>query len=407
MIESLRRKFILITMISTILVITVVISIINISNYTQIQKTTSKIMDILLSNDGHFPQKIVLADDSGLIMPVISLETPYSTRFFTAIIDDSSTEITIDIGKIAAISTQQAQEYAARALQSGRTTGIFDIYKYSIQKTEDGNMIVFLDCRRELNTFYNFLINSILVSVLSIISIFILVVIFSKKAIKPVVLSYEKQKRFITDAGHELKTPLSVINANTEVMEIKFGESEWTRSTKNQIERLSDLTHNLVSLSRMEEEHASIQSAEFSLSDAVNDTIQLFMPLSQLKHLDTELHIVPNLTLKGDEKAIRQLLSILLDNAVKYTPEYGNIKLTLKKQGKKVLLTVYNTVESIPKGNLDVLFERFYRTDFSRNSETGGYGIGLSIAKAIVSLHKGKISAASADGASIQISVFL
>lgn len=167
------------------------------------------------------------------------------------------------------------------------------------------------------------------------------------------------------------------------------------------------LANKVVSLSRMEEEHASIQSAEFSLSDAVNDTIQLFMPLSQLKHLDTELHIVPNLTLKGDEKAIRQLLSILLDNAVKYTPEYGNIKLTLKKQGKKVLLTVYNTVENIPKGNLDVLFERFYRTDFSRNSETGGYGIGLSIAKAIVSLHKGKISAASADGASIQISVFL
>lgn len=364
-------------------------------------------MDILLSNDGHFPQKIVLADDSGLIMPVISLETPYSTRFFTAIIDDSSTEITIDIGKIAAISTQQAQEYAARALQSGRTTGIFDIYKYSIQKTEDGNMIVFLDCRRELNTFYNFLINSILVSVLSIISIFILVVIFSKKAIKPVVLSYEKQKRFITDAGHELKTPLSVINANTEVMEIKFGESEWTRSTKNQIERLSDLTHSLVSLSRMEEAHANIQAADFSLSDAVNDSIQLFMPLSQLKHLNTELQIEPNLTLKGDEKAIRQLLSILLDNAVKYTPEYGNIRLTLKKQGKKLLLAVYNTVESIPKGNLDILFERFYRTDSSRNSETGGYGIGLSIAKAIVSLHRGKISAASADGVSIRISVFL
>lgn len=185
------------------------------------------------------------------------------------------------------------------------------------------------------------------------------------------------------------------------------GENEWTISNRKQVQRLCNLTEKLVFLSRMDEEGNKPEMSDFNLSDAVLDTACSFNSVATAKGKTIETNISDEICCHGDEKMIRQLISILLDNAVKYSSENGWIKVSLKASGKNKILRISNSVDNIPKGRHDILFERFYRNDPSRNSKTGGFGIGLSIAYAIVDAHKGKISAKSEDGKSIIFSVTL
>lgn len=246
-----------------------------------------------------------------------------------------------------------------------------------------------------------------LASTAGLITVFILVLIFSRAVVRPLEESYQKQKRFITDAGHEIKTPLTIIDANAEVLEMEVGENEWIRSIKNQVKRLSELTGKLVFLSKMDEESNILNFEDFSLSDAVSETAFPFETMAKAKNKELSINIEPNIIYRGDEYSIRQLVSVLLDNAIKYSPDGGKTELSLSSDGKRKRLRVKNSVEKIEKGDHSVLFERFYRSDESRNSQTGGHGIGLSIAKAIVTAHKGKISAHSEDGKSIEFTVIL
>ena len=268
-------------------------------------------------------------------------------------------------------------------------------------------MVIFVDCRQEVSAFRTTLITSVTVSALGLLAVFILVLIFSGRAFKPVAESYEKQKQFITDAGHEIKTPLTIIDANTEVTEMEQGETKWTKSTRNQIKRLNDLTQQLITLSKMDEGGGGIQKEKFSISDAVEETINQFEILAGKADKAFDIKIQPDVDYLGDEKAIRQLVGILTDNAIKYSVKGSIIRVSLEKKGKKIYIRFYNEADNVVKGRLDVLFERFYRTDASRNSKTGGSGIGLSVAKAIVTAHKGKITAESEDGKSLTISVTL
>lgn len=189
---------------------------------------------------------------------------------------------------------------------------------------------------------------------------------------------------------------------------MEFGESEWLTDIQTQANRLTTLTNDLVYLSRMEEANDSLQMIEFPFSDVVSETASSFKALAQTQNKAFQQKIQPLLSLTGNEKAIRQLINILLVNALKYSPDHGTISLALESQNKTVQLSVFNTTEHfIPKESLDLLFERFYRIDQSRNSQTGGYGIGLSVAKAIVEAHNGRIQAKTENGHSLQITVIL
>ena len=241
-----------------------------------------------------------------------------------------------------------------------------------------------------------------------LLAVFLLLLILSKRIVRPVAESYEKQRRFITDAGHELKTPLTIIGADTDLLELDLGENEWLDDIKRQTKRLTGLTQDLIYLARMDEEQPQLQPIEFPLSDMAEELGQSFQNLAAAQSKQFLTEIQPMLSLTGDEKAIRQLMSILLDNAVKYTPEGGRISFALKKEGRSIRLSVSNdTAVPMEKGVLDRLFDRFYRTDQSRNSSTGGYGLGLSIARSIVSAHKGKIRAENSGGNNLTITASL
>lgn len=406
MIKRLRRKFIVITMCSILAVLGGIIGGINLANYISINQRADEKLTLLMENRGQFPHQGEEPEKKPL-PPGMSPEAPFETRYFTVTVNAEKEVISADLGRIAAVSRQTAERYAVALYEKGEKEGFKEHYKYRAVEEEEGVMYVFLDCGRELSTFYSFLGMSIFISLCGLSLVFILVLFFSKLAVGPVAESYEKQKQFITDASHEIKTPLTIIDANTEVLELENGENEWTAGIKNQVRRLNSLTEKLVFLSRMEEEQTKLQIQEFSISETVLEIVQSFEPVAEMKGKDFQAEVPPNLFYYGDEVMFRRMLTLLLDNAVKYSSENGVIRLTLRKTEKHVELVLWNTVPEIRQGNQDILFERFYRPDSSRNSETGGYGIGLSVAKAIVTAHKGKIHARSGDGKSIEFQIVL
>ena len=239
-------------------------------------------------------------------------------------------------------------------------------------------------------------------------AVLVLLLILSKHIVRPVAESYEKQKQFITDAGHELKTPMTIISADADLAEMECGENQWLTDIRRQARRLTELTNDLIYLSRMEEEQPKLQCIEFPISDVAEEMAGSFQGPAKSQEKDFSTCIQPMLSFTGDEKNIRKLISILLDNALKYSPRGGRMELRLEKQGRALRLTVSNTVgQPLEREKLSHLFDRFYRTDQSRSSQTGGYGLGLSIARSIVLAHRGKIRAESPDGVTLSVVALL
>lgn len=327
--------------------------------------------------------------------------------YFFVLLDADGGVIATNIERIAAVDQQTAITYAQSALDSGSNRGFVGEYRYTIQQEGEDIRISFLDCGRRISMCRVFAFNSLWISLLGLLAVFLLMMLISGRIIKPVLDSYEKQKQFITDAGHEIKTPLAIIDADAGLIEMESGTNEWLQDIQTQVKRLTGLTNDLIYLARTEEAQDQQEMLDFPLSDMVEDLIRSFQALAIQKDRQFVSHIQPMLTLHGDEKMISQLVSILLDNAVQYSDDGGEIRVMLERQGKAVHFSVFNTVESISQQELSHLFDRFYRTDRSRNSQTGGYGIGLSIASAVVAAHKGKILASSRDGHSLLVTVIL
>ena len=404
MIKKLRTRFILMCMTALLLVLTSIIASINVMNYHSIIHNADELLIILSDNHGRFPRPE--KPKEAPFPPDMSPEIPYETRFFSVLFSDSGTVIHAETGNIAAIDTENAITLAQKAASSKNLNGFIGNYRYQKYSDDIGTRIIFLDCGRKLDSFYSFLFASCLISLVGYLIVFLLITFFSSHIIRPITESYEKQKQFITDAGHEIKTPLTIINADIDVLEMEIGANEWLQDIQKQTERLSALTRDLVYLSRMEEADNSMPMIDFPLSDIVNETASSFQALAQTQNKTFTCNVQPMLSLYGNEKAIRQLVTILLDNALKYSPPDGIITLMLERRNRSIRLTVFNTTDyTIPKESLHLLFERFYRTDSSHNSQTGGYGIGLSVAKAIVTSHNGKIQASSQDGQSLLLTV--
>ena len=413
MIKKLRIKLVTASMFSLFVVILVIMCTIAVLNYKKIADDADSTLSILIKNNGVFPKTEPYStarpgsEEPHRGRHLSSPELPYESRYFSVTLDEKGNVISSDTGKIAAVDSDTAIEYAQSVYESGKSGGFLGYYRYAVHTSGTETRFIFLDCRRSLDTFYAFVRTGISISLTGLFSVLVLLIFLSGRIVKPFIENYEKQKRFITDAGHELKTPLTIINADAEILEMDTGDNEWIRDIKSQTQRLADLTESLILLSRMEEKHTPDHMIEFPLSDLAEETLASFQALAKTRNKEITGKIQPMLSMRGDEKAIRRLISILLDNAVKYSEKDGRISLTLEKQKNSVCLTVFNTTPCISRENLEHLFDRFYRTDKSRNSQTGGYGLGLSIAAAIVNAHRGRYSASTEDEHSLKITIYL
>lgn len=406
MIRKLRRKLVAVAMLSLFIVLLIIIGTVNILNYTRMVDDAQRTIAILKENDGSFPRPDMSPEHDKDIFKGMSPEAPYESRYFSVLMDANGNVSTIDTGKIAGTGTGEAAEYAKKVLDSGKTSGFIGQYRFAVKDKDGGTLLIFLYCGRGLANFRSVLFISVDISLAGMLAVFLLLVFFSGRIVKPVSESYEKQKRFITDAGHEIKTPLTIIDADAELVELECGESEWLDDIKKQTKRLTALTNDLIYLAKMEEGQKNAVRIEFPLSDVVDETAESFRARAINENKQLEINIQPGLAYIGDEKAVRQLVSILVDNAVKYADSEGKIKVSLTNAAG-IKLEVYNTCEHISKDSVKHLFDRFYRAEQSHNSQTGGYGIGLSVAKAVAEAHRGKISAYTADEKSLRITVLL
>ncbi len=408
MIHRLRRRFILIAMSSVTLVIVLLSLTINIINFLSTNAELNGMLEMICENQGAVPEFPKGGRPSGVAGLPMSPETPYSTRYFVIRYDADGRLSHVDMRHIASVTEEEVGAYLSTALNHGTGFGYFRNFKYYVVSSEDGMYTaIFLECQQALRSVRMFALTSLLVVVICIVLVYILVLFFSKRAIDPVVRSVEKQKQFITDASHELKTPLTVITTSLKVLEMEVGAQKWIDKAQAQVDKLRDLVGSLITLSRLDEEKPALRLADFDLSEAVAETAESFRDFAAAQGHALETQIQTGLRYRGDEYSVRQLVSILLDNAVKYADAGSGIQLSLERGRRSVILSVRNACAGLADAELDRLFDRFYRAEKSRSKQTGGFGLGLSIARSIAEAHKGTIRAERSDPQAIQFTVTL
>ena len=300
------------------------------------------------------------------------------------------------------------------ALSKDRATAEFKLegnhWAYIREDYEDGYRIVFLDVTSEQEILTNLIYTFLVVAFVMLIFIFFVSKFFANKSIEPIKNAFDKQKQFIADASHELKTPLAVINTNVDVL-LTNGEdnindgSKWLYYIKSEVERMTKLTNDLLYLTQVDYSDINMIFSDFNLSEAALNVLLTMEAVIFENNISLQYNIDPNLKIYGNSEQIKQVVMILLDNALKYTNTNGTVTVNLKKYQNNILLSVANTGKGIPEENMPEIFDRFYRIDKSRSKNNGGYGLGLAIANAIVKQHKGKISVKSVLGESTIFSV--
>lgn len=437
MIRKLKRRFIALAMVSLAVLLTVIVAGMNIINYNTVITEADETLETLSVNRGRLPflmeeEKLYITGDSyddsdqkgwryekwriGFRSDGprhMSPDEAEETRFFSVLMNSDGQVVHVYTDRIYAVDEDQAEEYAVDVIASGKENGFKGEYRYAVAEEGSFSRITFLDCGRSLDSFRKFMYASIAMSVAGLLAVFGFIVYYSGRIIKPVAESYDKQKRFITDAGHEIKTPLTIIKANIDLMKMDLNDASESQTDgeiisslneslddiNGQVDRLTGLTNDLVYLSRMEEGGSELTMVDVPLSDMVKETAESFNAVAQERGKELEISIEPMLAVRGSTGDMEKLVSILVENAMKYSPEGDKVEVSLKREGKTASLEVRNSVtEPISNEDLAHVFERFYRTDKSRNSAAGGHGIGLSMASAIVSAHGGKIRASNGNG---------
>ena len=306
---------------------------------------------------------------------------------------------------VKSITQEQAQEYARQVYDSGKERGFCGEYRYMATNDGSETTVVFLNVSPELSYMTTLLLVSSAVGVICLAAVTVLVAVFSKRAIAPYVRNIEQQKRFITAAGHELKTPITAISASADVLDMEIPGNEWVENIQKQAVRLSGLTAELVELSRLSEKQPFPERAEFSLSDAAWEIAEAFSFSAKAAGKRFSQEIEDDVTVFGDMSAFQKLTSILLDNALKYSDENGEIRLTVKRRGRRAEITVFNTCSHVDRNEIPHFFERFYRSDKSRSSP--GNGLGLAAAREIAEAHGGRITAKTSNERDITFRVLV
>ena len=412
MIYRLQRKFILISTVAVLSVIALVFGVILVLNITSMNRNMDILADRVSEGGGRFPGSLGEMIPPDKIPPrneqnfdFITPETPFSTRHFTVFFDKEGKVDQIFIESIYAIDEDTAIEYAKKVMDDGKERGWISNYRYKAFSSEMGYGVVFVDGSMSRSTLMQTTMIAGFVLLGCAALVLILIFLLSKKAVKPIAESYEKQKQFVTDANHELKTPLTLILANLDIAEAELGKNEWLDDIRAEGHRMTELVKQLVALSRMDEEGQPLNVAEVSFGELVADTVSEFEPLAKDRGKALTASVDKEITYLGDEALLHRLVGILMDNAIKYCDQGGEINVMLHR-GRRIVLTVENTYAAVSELELNRLFDRFYRADKARKF-TGGYGVGLSMAKAIIEKHKGEITAYKKDSTHIGFKVIL
>ncbi|CEI71783.1 sensor histidine kinase [Romboutsia hominis] len=386
MFDKLKKKFVLINMTLLTTVFVAIFGTIFAITYTNIVNEMNGEMEVLLRG-GHKPKPyydyIIAEYDRN--KNVLNTFTRFNTK----------------------IDNNNLKESVVQILNNKSRSGKIEIgdtkYSYTKEDTPMGSKIVLLNRTYLQNTVTQLLKSFLLVGCISLIALLFISFYLTNKALKPIKETFEKQKQFIADASHELKTPLTIIKTNTSLVlsnpnDAVKNQSKWINYINSQCDRMSELVNEMLSLAKLDVEENKIELQSINISKIVQSIMLGFDAIIYENGIELEENISNDIFINGDTEGIKKLFNILMDNAIKHSNKSGKITVDLFKDKNKVKLIVKNTGEGIEPEYLEKIFERFYRIDTSRVRETGGYGLGLSIAKSIVAQHKGKIYAKSNVG---------
>lgn len=396
MFRKLKIRFILLASAAIVCILLTMIAVLNSVRFLQTNGEIQAVLNILSANNGDFPSVEETAES--LQNDRITIDTIYQYRYFCVVYKEDKTLYSTNLDHLSNLSKEQALSYANKVIKDSRSSGVFKVGSqfYSYQITQDSKtkryLLVVLDSTNYLESRNDFFWLSIQLCFYSFIFFVLVVSGFSNFAIRPYIKNYENQKRFITNAGHELKTPLAIISANTELQELMTGENEWTESTKDQVKRLSNLINQMVVLARLEEQ-PDVTLVDVNFSEVVKKVAGNFKSVIEKAGKKYEIKLQEDIHVKATEDELYELVSILIDNACKYCDEDGQIFVTLTKakRGKRARLTVANSYADGKNVDYSRFFDRFYREDESHNQKQPGYGIGLSMAESLVRIFKGRI----------------
>ena len=394
MLRALRIRIITVAIIAITIVVLAITGTINILNAVWMRAKADETLELISDFNGRMPASPDELEPKARFN--IDEEMPFRTRYFVITTDDNGNLVDANTDNIVSVNSSDLTRFneATKDKPTG-SYGSVNNYRFLVKMNSAGaRMVTFLDCSQDGEAIRRLLSASFLTAAIGLLVILLILIFASKLILQPFVRNHEKQQQFITDAGHELKTPLAIIRTNAEVLEVINGGNEWIDSIKNQTERLDGLVKGLLRLARSGE--LSDEHVKFSLSAAVNEIATPFTALAEKKGLKMHFDITPSIEYKGNPQSIGTLVSILVDNAIKYAVPDGEVIVALDRMGKGTLktakLTVENDTDMDENEDPERFFERFYRSDGSRARESGGYGIGLSVAQSIVEQHKGKIT---------------
>lgn len=432
---ALRRKFMIVAIAALVAALLLIFAALNIWNHMLATERVDSVISVLYENDGVFPEEWKLKDPRykrGTFEA--TSETPFETRYLAATFDTTRSLTSLDATHVAELDEQEAAEVIGHMLDGVANAGYYDRYRFRVFTEQDGSgMIIAVDCFQQLQSSHTLLLISAAIMGATVTITGLLIVPLSKRFVDPYVRNLERQKRFVTDASHELKTPIAIISANTDLIEATEGESSWTRSTRAQTARLNKLTGELIELARTDEPIERALREDVDLASIARREVEDFLPLAEasgktlvctidtFEGATTRTSMAdglegisareagkaePRIIVSGSPEELDRLVSVLVDNAVKYCDDNGSICVHLEQRKREIVLTVTNPCASLTTQDTRRMFDRFYRADASRSRSTGGNGIGLSIAQGIVSRHKGSIRARKL-GAELEMRVTL
>lgn len=388
MIEELQKKFVRVAMLAVSILILGMLGTVNLLNYMSTQKQISRELEHTIEmqrppREEPFFQRREREN-----------EFVRFSQYVVVYYDNNGQVSNVDLSKAMFIEQEDACSLTQKIYEMKKVQGTIENYCYKKFEQKDGSCfaIVLMDISLYRSSNLRIMVLSIVIGVLCWGIMLLFVKLLSKRAIQPIAKNIEKQRQFVTNAGHEIKTPLAIMQANADALELNLGENKWTGNIKNQISRLNGLMQNLLILSKMDEGQMRFEKSELQVGDIVAAEVEEYQEAAMLRKIVVEKNIQEDIRWNSNKEALHQLVTILMDNAIKYTNDNGNIKVVLKKD-QSLKLIVENTCKEVPKVEPNQLFERFFRADAARNQKDGGYGIGLSIAYAIVTAMEGKIKA--------------
>lgn len=396
MTRTLQKKFVVTAMAAISILLLLLLGAINVANFIMVGNQIDRNLQMIAARETGgeaAPPREDIPPRRFLEPPKNAYDTVLSSNYFVVRYDPNGNITEIDVSRTSTVSEDDARERAALAYVRGRESGRDGRFRYLLQTSPAGSAVIFLDTSGERFSYLRVLLLSVGVGAVCWGLMLALVMFLSRRAIRPMEENIQRQKQFVTNAGHEIKTPLAIIQSNAEALELYQGESKWSRNIKEQTQRLDGLMKNLLTLARMDEGAGVIRPEEVPLSQMVEERAADFLQPMEDRSITLKQEIQPDLTIRADRAQMEQLLSTLLDNSVKYTDEGGAVWVRLNREGRHLRLSVENTCPALPDVPPEKLFDRFYRGNFARTQKSGGYGIGLAVARSLAQANGGSLRA--------------